>query len=52
MWTEEHRRIYRRDNAPIGIISLDDVAAHGQADRAIAEALRKIARISRAPRTV
>ena len=43
--------VFSRDNTPIGIISLDDVAAHVQADRTIAEALRKIARISRAPRT-
>jgi CBS domain len=44
--------VFSRDNAPIGIISLDDVAAHVQADRTIAEALRQIARISRATRTV
>jgi CBS domain-containing protein len=44
--------VFDRDGALIGLISLDDVAAHVQSDRTIAEALRGIARVSRAPRAV
>jgi CBS domain-containing protein len=44
--------VFDRDNLLVGIVSLDDMAAHVQSDRTIAEALRKIARVSRARRSV
>jgi CBS domain-containing protein len=43
--------VFDRSNAVIGIISLDDVAAHVRSDHTVAEALRKIAQVTRAPRT-
>lgn len=39
-----------RNNTVIGIISLDDIAANVQWEHTVADALRKIARFSRAPR--
>lgn len=39
-----------RSNALVGLVSLDDVAAHSQSDHVIADALRKIARVSRTSR--
>jgi CBS domain-containing protein len=44
--------VFERSGDLVGLISLDDVAAHAQSDRTVAEALRKIARVSRAPRAV
>lgn len=41
-----------RNNTVIGIISLDDIAANVQWEHTVADALRKIARFSRAPRSV
>lgn len=41
-----------RGGALVGLISLDDVAAHVQGDHLLADALRKIAQVSRAPRSV
>lgn len=41
-----------RSGAPVGLISLDDVAAHVQSDHLVAETLRGIARVARAPRAV
>jgi CBS domain-containing protein len=39
-----------RNNVLVGMISLDDVAAYVQWEHTVAESLRKIARVSRAPR--
>lgn len=44
--------VFDRSNALIGIISLDDVAAHVQWDHPVADALRRIAQVSRAPRSM
>jgi CBS domain-containing protein len=41
--------VFERSNTLVGIISLDDVAAHVQWGHTIAGALRKIALFSRAP---
>ena len=41
--------VFDRNNTLVGIISLDDVAAHVQWEHTVADALRKIARFSRAP---
>jgi CBS domain-containing protein len=41
-----------REGALVGLISLDDVAAHLPSDHVVAEALRGIAKVSRAPRAV
>jgi CBS domain-containing protein len=44
--------VFDRNNVLVGIISLDDIAAYGQWEHTVAESLRKIARVSRAPRSV
>lgn len=43
--------VFDRDGTLIGIISLDDVAAHVQWEHTVADALRSIAQFSRAPRS-
>ena len=44
--------VFDRNSTVIGIVSLDDVAAHVRSEHTVADALRKIARFSRAPRSV
>ena len=40
-----------RNNALVGVVSLDDIAAHVQWEHAVADALRKLARFSRGAAT-
>jgi len=39
-----------RDGTPIGLVSLDDIAAHVESDHLIADTLRKIAEVTRGAR--